>query len=133
MRKHLHTGKIILGVAVVLIVFTLYLRLFAGEVLECATSQNGYVAEWRIYWTHSATTPNTYAVQLRSRFNPFRHTVLAGEFAVSPSLKWIDSHNLFVECDGCGNFEVDCDSCQEFHVDVKETKWHDVTIHYDKR
>jgi hypothetical protein len=71
---------------------------------------------------------------MRTRFPPFRHQMLVGSQALGPSVAWLDSWNLLVEDEDCGNFEVKCDTCdQEFYIFRKEAKWHDVAIDYGKR
>jgi hypothetical protein len=115
----------------VLFILLLSAGCFSGDVRAYAASPDGrYFAEWREYPTHSATTPNTDTVQLSTRFNPFRHTVLIGAFGVRPTVSWIDARNVLIDCDGCCNFELHCDGCQLFRVDFKETEWHEVIVHY---
>jgi hypothetical protein len=127
-------GKVLSGAVGVLVGVVLCARLFAGHVRQYAVSPNGAnIAEWREYDESSATTSNVFAVELRPRFNPFRHRVLEGFWATTPSLTWIDSGNLLVECGSCGRFEVKCDTCdQGFYVVSKENRWHDIAIHYGK-
>lgn len=127
---------IFVGIVGLLAALVLYLGLSQKvQTLQRAVSPDGkYIAEWREYDQSSATTSNLDTVELKSRSSPFRRMVLTGFWAAGPSIVWMDSRNLRVGCNGCGNFEVKCDRCkeQEFYIFSKETQWRDVKIHYGK-
>jgi hypothetical protein len=122
-----------LGLAGLVIVFLVYLGFFAGNVRQSAVSPDGrYIAEWREFETSSATTVNSWHLQLRKRSDQFRHSELVAEFVDKPTLVWVGSNRLLVDCASCGNFAVKCDSCtqQWAHIYSKQTEWRDVAIHY---
>jgi hypothetical protein len=79
--------------------FWLYLRLFSGQLLEYKVSPDGkYVAEYRSYYQGGgATTTNLKGVEIRTKLNPFRHTIIdALDYGADLSIRWIDSRNLLV-------------------------------------
>jgi len=127
-----HSREILISVILILAVVG-YSWLFSGDLLCSARSPDGrYIAEWREFQRHSATTSNLFVVGIRRRFSPIRHTLLTGDFVDRPSIAWLDAQNLLVKCSNCGTFEVMCDGCQFSYVYRKETRWHDVVIHYGK-
>jgi hypothetical protein len=100
---------------VILAVSIISARLFSGRVRQSVVSPDGkYVAECRDFRDLST-------VQLRTRLNPFRHTVVSLQDDAGLSVTWIDSKNLLVDCQKCGEL---------FATVEKETSWHDVAIHY---
>ena len=104
----------------------LYVRLFSGQVLACKASTDGkYVAEYRFYYqTGGATVTHLKGVEIRTRFNPLRHTIIdALDYGGDLTVNWIDSRNLLITCPNSGG-KLD------FYGGDK-TSWHDVTIHYD--
>jgi hypothetical protein len=132
---HCSTYKILLGITGLVAVVLIFGRLFAGQIRQWEVSPDQKnIAECRVYNTSSATSSDLSTVQLRTRFNPFRHTVLSGlDYGAKLSIAWIDSKNLVVECGNCGGFETKCDTCGDsLYIVKKETRWHDVTIHYVK-
>ena len=107
--------KATLMLAAILAVFALYFLLFSGSVRQTETSPDGRnVAECREYGDQST-------VQLRSRFSPFRHTVLSSLYDAGLTVTWVDSRNLLVRCKRCREL---------FVIGDKETQWHDISIHY---
>jgi hypothetical protein len=123
--------RYVLYIALILILvplagFYLHLRLFSGEVLEYRVSPDGkYVAECRYYYQGGgATTTNLKGVEIRTKLNPFRHTIIdALDYGGELKIRWIDSRNLLVTCpDSSGELDF---------YGGSETKWHDVSIHYD--
>jgi hypothetical protein len=131
-----HVPRVILRkssvtVAVILALIFLYGRLFAGKILQYQASPDQQnIAEWRIYEESSATTTDLSAIELKTRFWPFRHTVLSGlDYGAKISVDWVNSTTLVIRCANCGGFEVKCDNCALYIV-RKETKWHNVLIHY---
>jgi hypothetical protein len=89
-RRLLFTA--LLGSAVV-VIMALYGQLFAGQVreLEVSPDQNK-IAEWRMYGKTSATTSPFSAIELRTRMNPFRHTILSGvDYGAELSVSWLDA------------------------------------------
>jgi hypothetical protein len=107
--------KVTLVLAVILSAFALYLLLFSGRIRKSETSPDGKnVAECTEYGDQST-------VQLRSRFSPFRHTVLSSLYDAGLTVTWIDSRNLLVRCQRCGEMSV---------IGATETQWHDISIQY---
>lgn len=107
--------RLVVLLAVILAVFMVSARLFSGNVGQSAVSPDGkYVAECRDFRYLSTVQP-------RSRLNPFRHTVVSLQDDAGLSVKWIDSKNLLVDCQKCGEL---------YATGEKETSWHDVVIHY---
>jgi hypothetical protein len=95
-----------------------------GEVREYRISPDGkYIAQCRFYRESSATTTDVKTVEIRTRLNPFRRRVVDGlDYGADLSITWIDSRNLLVTCQNSGG---------KLDFYRKETKWHDVSIHYD--
>ncbi|MFZ0296137.1 MAG: hypothetical protein WAL52_21175 [Candidatus Sulfotelmatobacter sp.] len=125
--------KVFVGAAVVFGLLIGYMRFSSGKIRGYEISPDGrYVAEWRVYDQHSATTTDFGAVQLRERSSPFRRTVLSGlDYGAQISLVWTDSENLVVQCGRCGAFQIKCDTCGDaLYVVAKETGWRNVKIHY---
>jgi hypothetical protein len=125
--------KFLLGLAVMLGVLVGYLNFFSGRIRAYEISPDGrYLAEWREYDQSSATTTNLSTVQIRTRYSPFRRSVLSGlDYLAELSLIWIDSKNLIVQCGSCGGFEAKCSTCLDgLYVERKETSWHDVRVRY---
>lgn len=57
-----------------LLILWLQFRLDGGEVLTREVSPDGkYIAEYRLYIQHSATTTDDKTVEIRTKLNPFRH------------------------------------------------------------
>ena len=121
-RKYILFGVLICFVA--LLSLWLRFRLDGGELLDREVSPDGkYIAEYRLYIQHSATTTNDKAVQIRTRLNPFRHTVLdALDYGADLSVRWLDSKNLLVTCPESGG---------KLDFYGRDTKWHEISIHYD--
>ncbi len=118
------------GLAVLLLV-GLHEGLAAGQIRLQALGPDGrYVAFLRKYPQGGATSSDLSKVQLKTRRNPFPHTVLTGlDYGAHLSISWNGPKNLVVGCDNCGNFEMKCDACALYIV-AKETSWRDVTISY---
>lgn len=121
------------GALGVLLVAYVYGRLFYGNIRQYSISPDGKnIAEWREYHQSSATTTDLTTVELRSRVNPFRHTILAGlDYGADLSVSWLDQRNLLVRCTKCTNFDIKCDKCGgPLYVRRKDTGWRDVSVHY---
>jgi len=125
---------VVLGVVALLAASVLYARLFAGVTRQYQPSPDGRnIAEYREYKEGSATTTDVSTVELRSRFNPLRHTVLSGlDYGAKLSLTWIDSHTLLVTRNGCshGDLQVPCNNCTSLDIIKKEPRWRDISIRY---
>ena len=127
-RNHGGFSKPILFAAltcsVVLLILWLRIRLDDGKVLEYEVSPDGkYVAEYSLYNQTSATTTNLKVVKIRTRLNPFSHTILdALDYGADLSIKWIDARNLLVSCPESGG---------KLDFYGKDTKWRDIAVHYD--
>jgi hypothetical protein len=114
--------------------YVVYGRLLEGTTVQRFESPDrNAVAEYREYAQSSATSTNLSTIELRTSFNPFRHTVLSGlDYGGRLSISWIDFHNLLVRCTNCADLELKCNHCGDrFYVIRKETKWRDITIHYE--
>jgi len=125
--------RVLFGITSVIVLVLLYGHLFGGQTAQWEESpDHKKVAECRRYGTSSATTSELRTIELRTRFNPFRHTVLSGlDYGAKLSVSWIDSKNLMVQCGNCGNFEIKCDACSDgLYIFQKKDRWHDVRIHY---
>jgi hypothetical protein len=131
-RALAHISRIALALAVIAVVAVLWARLFAGTTRQYALSPDGKsIAEYREYRQGSATTTDLGTVELKSRLNPIRHTVLSGpDYGANLSLTWVDSRNLIVECEGCSAGNVVCHNCTALDIVKKESRWHDISIHY---
>jgi hypothetical protein len=124
------------GLIVILGILVLGLRLFSGKTyLRVESPDKKYVAEWREYCSSAAATDSCLGtIELKTRYNPYRHSVLEALRLGRPSIIWRDSRTLVVDCKGCGTFPVKCDTCKsEPYTVAKESRWHDVTILYGKQ
>jgi hypothetical protein len=114
--------------------YFLYGAFLGGEVRQYQPSPDGRnIAEYREYRQGGATSTNLSTVELRTRFNPLRHTVLAGlDYGAKLSLSWMNSQNLLVSCNGCDprNLVIRCNDCTSLDIVKKESRWRDVFIHY---
>jgi hypothetical protein len=127
---------VFLGVAAIFVAYSLHGRLFEGDVRQYQVSPDGKnIAEVREYHQSSATSTDLTTVELRTRLNPFRHTVLGGlDYGDDLSVSWIDSGNLLVRCTKCASFDVRNDMYGSIlYVLQKETRWHDVSVHYSTK
>jgi hypothetical protein len=72
--RSLRVLMFVLGtVCILATAYVLYGRLFEGDVRQYEISPDGNtIAEWREYPQSNATSTDLTAVQLRTRFNPFR-------------------------------------------------------------
>lgn len=115
-------ARILVGVLFAIVLFVLYLRLFAGEVIQRTESPDGrFVAEVRELHNGSAVDADNIGVELRTKWNPFRHEIYGGlDYGVGISISWVDSANLLVTCT----------KCEKLGQSFKESKWHDVVIQY---
>ncbi len=132
--RHLGIGLAALFIAL-FAMFVLYLRLFDGETYFQTVSPDGkYTAQWREYCSFAAATDSCLdSIELKGRYNPFRHIVLQALGMGRPSITWIDSRTLVVDCPNCGNFTVRCATCDaQPYIVGKDYRWHDVTISYGK-
>lgn len=123
----------VLSLVAVAGIYVLQVRFFGGDLRQYELSPDAKkIAQVREYDQSSATTTNLISVELRTKFNPFRHTVLAGlDYGAEISVTWVDSRNLLVRCIKCSSFDVKCDSCgSALYVVGKDTKWRDVSIQY---
>lgn len=124
---------ILLAAAMIFVAYVLHGRLFEGDILQYQVSPDGKkIAELREYHQSSATSTDLATVEVRTRLNPFRRTVLAGlDYGADLSVTWIDSRNLLVRCTKCGGFDVRSDMYGSvLYVLRKETEWRGVSIHY---
>jgi hypothetical protein len=126
---------VLLGVIAVLASDALYGRLFEGQVRQYEPSPDGNnIAEYRQYkQSGGATSTDLTTVELRTRLNPIRHTVLSGlDYGAKLSITWIDSRNLLITCNGCNprDLLVPCKNCTSLDIVKKEAQWRDVSIHY---
>lgn len=123
---------VICGIAVTLAVVN---RFWAGQTLQYSISPDGRsIAECREYKQSSATSTDLKTVELRTRFNPVRHTVLSGlDYGATLSITWIDSRNLLVTCRGCNplDLQIRCNNCTALDIVKRETEWRDVSIKYE--
>jgi len=79
------------------------------------------VAECRILGFTAATDSAATTVQLRTKFNPFRHTVFSGLlYGGDLRISWADSRTLVVKCHGCSNADIR----------GMQQKWNAVSIRY---
>ena len=82
-----------------------------------------YIAEYRLYKHGGATSTDTKAVQVRTKLNPFRHTLVdALDYGADLSITWIDSRNLLITCPESGG---------KLDFYGKDTNWREISIHYD--
>lgn len=119
--------------ALTILVVILWIRIFAGETLQYTPSPDGEnIAEYRRYKQSSATTTDLITIELRSRFNPIRHTVLSGlDYGATFSLNWRDSRNLIVGCQGCNPANLTVRGAPTAFAAVKkEERWNGVSILY---
>lgn len=110
---------IVVGISVLAF---LYLRTIAGRVDQRVLSQDGrMVAECRTFDFAAATDTEQTTVQIRNRFNPFRHTVFAGlNYGAKVSISWQDPRTLLIRCINCKNLDIR----------RKQPEWHGVSIIY---
>ncbi|MHB8487429.1 MAG: hypothetical protein ACYDCM_17080 [Candidatus Acidiferrales bacterium] len=125
-RKWFHYFlKLAVGFVFLLVLMGLYLRFFSGRRQQLVSSPDGAViAEVRLYRGVSAMDAPEDAVEVRTKFNPFRHTVFfALNYGGDVSISWLNSHHLLVTCINSKNLTVY----------TKQQKWKDITIHYVNR
>ena len=103
-RSHYLLYGVLIVVIAPLLALWLYLPLFSGEVRDYKVSPDGkYIAEYRLYKQSGATTTDDKAVQVRTKLNPFRHTLVdALDYGADLTIRWIDSRNLLVTCPDSG-------------------------------
>lgn len=127
-QSHRRFGKYTLfGVLiciVALLIFWLHFTLDGGKLLDDKVSPDGkYVAEYHFYYQGGATVTSLKTVEIHTKINPFRHDIVdALDYGADLSIKWLDSRNLLITCPESGG---------RLDFYGKETKQHDVTIHYD--
>jgi hypothetical protein len=126
---------ILLATVVIFAADVFYGRFFEGTIRQYQTSPDGSkVAEYREYGqSGGATSTDLSTVELRTRLNPIRHTVLAGlDYGGKLTITWIDSQNLLITCYGCTprNLLVPCTNCTSLDIMRKEATWRDVSIRY---
>ncbi len=121
-RKYLWFGVLICFVT--LLILWLRMRLYGGELLDYKASPDGkYIAEYRLYRQGGATSTDDKAVQVRTKLNPFRHTLVdALDYGGDLSIRWLDSRNLLVTCPKSGG---------KLDFYGKDTSWHEISIHYE--
>jgi hypothetical protein len=107
--------RIVLLLVVIFTAFALYGRFFSGEVRQREVSPDGKNIAECIEYADLST------VQLRTRLNPFRRVVISGLYDAGLSVVWIDSRNLLVRCQRCGELSI---------VGKKKAAWHNISIHY---
>ena len=124
--KRIVINRFMLGFSIVVVLcglFWAYLLLFSGEVRQRAVSPDGkLVAESRIDGSFAGATDAAIAsVELRTKFNPFRHSVLVAlDYGGSVSVYWEDPRHLVVTCERCKNLDIR----------RKQREWHGVSITY---
>lgn len=101
----------------------LYLRIFAGKLDQRVFSPDGRtVAECRTFDFAAATDADQTAVQISSRFNPFRHTVFSGlNYGATVSASWLNPRTLLIRCT----------NCKDLDIRGQEHRWKDITIRYE--
>ena len=109
---------------VALVLLWLRFRLDGGDLLDYKVSPDGkYIAEYRLYEQRGATSTDAKAVQVRTKLNPFRHTLVdALDYGADLSITWIDSRNLLITCPESGG---------KLDFYGGDTKWHEISIHYE--
>ena len=114
--------KIAMVVGAILVVALVYMRLQAGNVQQRLPSPDGRViAECRILDFAAATDSAATTVQLRTRFNPLRHTVFLGLLdGGNVTISWPDSNTLVVKCA----------RCDKAYIQGTERQWNSVSIRY---
>jgi hypothetical protein len=124
------------GILVVFVIVVLYLRLFTGTVYgKVMSPDRRYVAEWREYCGFAAATDSCLdSIELKSRYNPFRHSVFEALGMGRPLIIWRDSRTLVLDCLNCGSFIVKCSACEsQPYIVGKEGRWGDVRIFYGNK
>jgi len=114
--------KVFGSIILILLAVVLYLRLFAGRVTQRLDSPDGNaVAEVRFYNYGFATDAPEIALQMRTKYNPFRHTVFfALTYGGDVTISWTDALSL----------SVSCSRCNDLGVYAREVTWRDVSIRY---
>lgn len=131
--RHLGIGLAVFVVAFAL--FVLYLRLFSGKTyFQTVSPDKEYTAQWREYCSFAAATDSCIdSIELKGHYNPFRHIVFQALRLGRPSINWLNSRTLVVDCPHCGNFIVKCATCDaQPYILGMDYRWHDVTISYGK-
>ena len=125
---------VLFGVLAILAAYIAHGRFFGGEIRQYRRSPDGTtIAEYREYKQSSATSTDLSTIELRTRYNPIRHTVLSGlDYGANLSITWIDSRNLLITCNGCNPRDLlaPCNNCTGLDIVKKEGRWRDVSIHY---
>jgi hypothetical protein len=105
MKKLLRNRAFVLflGIAMLFAITTAWLLHVPNRILQFQPSPDGkIIAEYIEYKESSATSTDLSAIELKRRFSPFRHTVLAAwDYGGKLSVRWLDAHNLLVTCSGC--------------------------------
>ena len=123
-RRLRRGAAILIASLIALSGLVLYIRLFAGDVRQRLVSPDGMViAEVRTLDFAAATDgPNT-AIELRTKNNPFRHSVFSGlDYGAKITVSWIDAKSLLVRCEDCAKLS---------YGNTRQDKWHEIEIHYD--
>lgn len=123
------------GLTVGCVIFVLYLRFFSGTVYRQVVSPDRrYIVEWREYCGFAAATDSCLdSIELKTRYNPVRHPVFQALRMGRPSIAWLNSQTLVLDCPNCGDFAVKCATCDsQPYIVGKENRWHDVTIRYGR-
>jgi hypothetical protein len=123
------------GAALPLLILILYLMVFSGRVYLQVNSPDGrYIAQWREHCGIAAAMDSCIdSIDLKSRYNPFRHPVFEALRLGRPSIVWLDARTLVVDCPNCGDFRVRCITCdRQPYIVEKEYRWRDVSISYGK-
>lgn len=99
-------------------------RLDGGKLLDYKVSPDGkYVAEYHFYYQGGATVTSLKTVEIHTKINPFRHDIIdALDYGADLSVRWLDSRNLLITCPESGG---------RLDFYGRDTKWHEISIHYD--
>lgn len=119
------------GLALLIGSLRVYENVFGGHTRQRLPSPDGRViAEVSSSDDAPAIDLNYLCVLLRSRFDPLRRCVFGGgDLGARLSVSWIDSKNLLIKCEDCSmNPLINSKLAPPY---TKESRWHDIAIHYD--
>lgn len=125
------TGWLVGGLVLLIGSRMVYKNVFGGQTRQHLASPDGRViAEVNSSDDAPATDVNYLCVLLRTKSNPLRHCVFGGgDLGARLSVSWIDSKNVLIECEDCStNPLINSKLAPPYK---KESRWHDITIHYD--
>jgi len=99
-RNPISVLTVILSLVVIVMALALYGRLFSGEIRQHEVSPDRENIAECVEYTDLSTG------QIRTKFNPLRHTVIASQYDAGLSVFWVDSGNLLVRCEKCGELSI---------------------------